>query len=467
VIILGPLWAIAALWLTGALALSLMGARRDAGIDVLVMDFATGVVILAAIGMALLALGGRLSLAPFYLLLILLSTAAAWRRRPIRLRLRIPQSGRARALLVGVGVLLVMLAISASQDRLVWDGWAFWTLKARILFLEGAFPPTVLDPAGPYPYAHPDYPLAVPLLDWWLYRHAGTARPALASLAGALWFVTLPALVWAALHRRLGEDGAALATLGTAAFWPLAFYATGGYADIVIALALLGGVLELERARHDGAMAGAAVRLTIFLTLAALAKNEGLALAALGAGVALTSWLRYGERRPLPYVALMLPFLASAPWLLKTRRLGLVPQHLAGASPTLGDALARIPTVLSALGELILSRAWIPLPFIVLAGLSAVLRHRRLASSGGWALISGYGIAIGTVYLTTALELEWLLRTTLDRMVGDIVPAIVVLALLEIWRERNEGAGPGEGTGGPAQDSMARRMTSASSVGLE
>jgi hypothetical protein len=493
-IVLGPIVALTALWLLGALALDLAGARRTTGIEVLVLDFVAGVVILAAIGMTTIALGGRLAIAPFYQLLGGLAAVALWRNRPRRPgtapgtapgampgadpgtrpsrvatlistlvpALRPPRTRRARALLAGVAVILLVLAASAAQDRLVWDGWAFWTLKARILFEEGTLPATVLDPAGPYPYAHPDYPLAVPLLDWWLYRHAGAVVPALASLAGTLWFATLPALVWTALRQRLGDDAAALATLGTTAFWPLAFYAAGGYADVVITLALLGAVLELERARPhghgdfdgdtegdgDGASdgePGAPIRLALYLTLAALAKNEGLALALVGAAVALGTWRRdgwrrYGWRLAGRAATLALPFLLAAPWLLLARRLGLAPEHLAGVAPTLGDARARVTTIVAALGRLLLSRAWIPLPFLVLTALYAAARRRRLAAPAGWALVACYGAVIGGVYLTTRLELAWLLGSTLDRMVGDLVPAIVVLSLWEIWGARSRAA---------------------------
>lgn len=560
-IVLGPALALLALWLLGALALSLAGARRDEGLEMLVTDLVAGIIALATLGMTTIALGGRIAVTHVYLLLLLLATLSLWRRRarrnhgmpraaskrwqparmgatehdaPVPLSEYAPIASSpaptpprdaagstrghvngsagsgitrntlpARTLLAGACLLLLLLAISASQDRLAWDGWAFWTLKARILFFEGTLPPTALDPEGAYPYAHPDYPLAIPLLDWWLYRHAGTPAPALASLAGVLWFATLTPLVWTALRERVGETTAALATLGTAAFWPLAFYATGGYADIAIALAILGTIIELDRMRpgdrwpgprmeegngqfnsmegHEkpgggdeperklhllnqgraepgststppraasaathlaGPDTGAATRLALYLTLGALAKNEGLALALIGATVALASGLRSDRRRTRHYVVLTIPFLALAPWYLMTRGLGLVPQHLEGAAPALGEALVRIPTIATALGKLILSRAWIPLPFLVLAALYAALRHRRLAMPAGWAIIAGYGTAIGGVYLTTTLDLDWLLRTTLDRMVGDLVPAIVVLALWEIWREQEAPATP-------------------------
>jgi hypothetical protein len=467
VIALGPLVALAVIWLMGALVLSLLRVRRASGVDMLVADFAAGVVILAAAGMATLAFGGRLSVLPIYGLLALLVAAALWQRRSVRITLRVPGAPRVRVLLALVALLLLVLLVSSSQDRLVWDGWAFWTLKARILFLEGRLPAAALDPAGPYPYAHPDYPLAIPLLDWWLYRHANAAVPALACIAGTLWFATLPAGVWAALRPRAGEAVAALGALGITAFWPLAFYASGGYADVVIALALLGTILELGRARDEGDP-GAPARVVVFLTLAALAKNEGLPLAAIGGTVAAVQLWRGGERRARAYAALALPFLALAPWFLLTRHLGLVPQQLANSAPAAAEVVARVPVILGALGKLLFTRSWTPLPFLVLTALAVAIRRKRFASPAGWGVVAGYGAVIGGVYLATALDVEWLLRTTLDRMVGDLVPAVVVLSVLEIWEggDPQRGLAAVQGGEGANQESIDLRMTSASSTGM-
>jgi len=487
-IVLAPALALLALWLLGALVLSLAHARHGTLLERLTTDFVAGIVALATLGMTTIALGGRIAVWHTYLLTAVLAVAYLWRRRitprggetgpsPGRqpnsrsnatpdhvthgvletpsTDLRPPAHAPTlhtsrlatvvhaatarltpRNLLGASAFIILLLTTSAGQDRLAWDGWAFWTLKARILFHEGTLPLETLVPAGPYPYAHPDYPLAIPLLDWWLFRHAGVPYPVLASLAGVLWFAALAPLVWAALAESAGARIAALATLGTTAFWHLAFYATGGYADIAITLALLGSVLELRRLRAGwagGPATGAALRLALYLTLAALAKNEGLALALIGAVAAVARGLGAGERRPGYYVVFALPLIALAPWFIFTRTLGLVPQHLEGAELTLGDAVTRIPIILAALGKLLFSRAWVPLPFLVLVAMYAALRRGRFEARTEWWVVGAYAAVIGGVYLGTSLELEWLLRTTIDRMVGHVVPAIVVLSLWEIW----------------------------------
>jgi hypothetical protein len=49
-----------------------------------------------------------------------------------------------------------------------------------------------------------------------------------------------------------------------------------------------------------------------------------------------------------------------------------------------------------------------------------------------WALVLGYLAVTQAVYLATPLELEWLLATTLDRIIGVMVPAAVFLCVREV-----------------------------------
>ena len=107
---------------------------------------------------------------------------------------------------------------------------------------------------------------------------------------------------------------AGTATLGTAAFWPLPYYATGGTADVVVALALLGAVAEIERGftleRTD-----ALWRAGLFVALGAMAKNEGLALMVVA--LAAVAWaVRRDTGRLRRIIPLTVPLLAAAPWLV-------------------------------------------------------------------------------------------------------------------------------------------------------
>jgi len=444
--ILAALLAFAALWALGAAALALAGVRARGAPGVLATDFAAGAAILACSGAILIALGLQVSLPVFYTLLVALALAVLWRRRSRRaarelpggsvaaacpvvqalgLRRAFPRDRWAAALLGATAVLLLGIAAAAAFDRLWWDGWAIWALKARVLFLDGTLPRAFLDPAGPWAFTHVDYPLAVPLVHWWVYRHAGAAAPQLASLAGFVWHALIPLLTWGALRERAGERTAAAAALATAAFWPIAFHATGGTADVVIAFALLGAVVELDRALGRGDRA-ALWRAGVFLALGAAAKNEGLALAVVGLAAGLLARGGIGRARRLP--ALLLPLAVAAPWLLFSRANGLESDVLAGWPGT--EAAARRAWQLAGgLLRQFTGTPWQPAAALAVVGVIAAARRRDPGLTAGWLLLGGYAAALCGVYIIAPHDLAWLMATSLPRTFGALVPATLFLAL--------------------------------------
>ena len=465
--ITGAVFAVAVVVITGVMAIELSGARERAARTTPAAEAAAGVVLLAVTGTIVIAAGGRVTPALVYFVFGFAAAAGAlrWVRRraagPVRgpgeaegageggeVRM-VGRGGTAAAarrdrvaavLIVAAAVVWLALLVAASRDRLAWDGWAIWTFKARVLFDEGTLPPAVLDPTGVYAFAHPEYPLAVPLLDWWIYHHAGAARPALLSMLGALWFGLLPILMWRATRPYAGERWAALAALGVTTFWPISLYAIGGYADVLITVATLGAVIELERLATEPDRRGA-VRLAWFLALAAVAKNEGLVLALIGGLVG--AWLlwRGGARRAGTFAVLGLPFAAAAPWLWTVWRLRLEPHHLAGARPGVLEAVGRVPDVVGALIELGTTRSWIPLPWLILLGVLLVARRTRATSRASWVFLGGYTLAFLTVYVVTPLDPDWLIGSTLDRLVGMVIPAAVLLTVREVGSLRRDVAG--------------------------
>ena len=436
-------------WLLGASALALAGLREGRGRD-LALDFAAGVALLGLLGSTVIAAGGRVSMLHVYFLLVALVGAAVVRcgagSLAVRLRLALPRDRIARGILAVAGAVLLVVVTAAFRDRVMWDGWTFWMLKSRALLLDGTIPPAMLDPAGPYDYAHPDYPLGLPLLQWWAFVHAGGVVPALVSFLGALWFVLLVLLFGDTALDLAGERPAALAVLGVAAFWPIAQHATGGYADVVVTLALLGAVVHLREAAgaaggaRDAGMAGtpatagtAAVwRAAVFLALAAVTKNEGLALAMVAAATG-GAWLAARRRlRPAAVAALLLPLAVAAPWTWFVAEHGLRAAHLgsAGAAVAWGE---RVGTLASHYAGLALHRSWVPLPWILALGLVGAFRGRRADLALPWMVVLLYFAALNAVYLTTGLDLDWLLTSSLERVLQPLVPAGVLLALLALF----------------------------------
>jgi hypothetical protein len=434
-IALQVLVALAALWAVGACTLALLNARAD-GAGGFATDYAAGVAILAFVGMIGIAVGAGVSLLPVYLLAVSLIAACAftgaWTRlpRPSLSACKLPSDPIAAAALVGAVIMTGVVLSGSMQDRLWWDGWSIWAFKARVLFQEGTLPLWFMDPRGIYGTANLDYPLAVPLLDWWLFRHVAQASPAVASFAGAVWYALLPALAWSALRKSAGARIASAATLGVAAFWPISFFAAGGTADVVMAVALLGLIIEIRAVVGSGERAPL-VRATVFLTLAALAKNEGLALA-LAYLMIVGVVLLVRRTRPLRSVLwLAVPFLALTPWFIFVRSLAITSTAVTavGAAGTAGD---RLPLFITGLRVLLSSTPWIPIPLLALLGLWAVLRTRSSGLIAGWGVIAIYAAAICSIFLTSSADMLWLLTSSAPRVFGSLIPALVYIAVVSV-----------------------------------
>lgn len=425
------------LWLLGFALQEGLRIRRP-GLAGVVGDFATGTLALAVAGTALVW-AGSLSVLPLYAGIAAvagLALAARLRRAPPRRSPEAPRHGgaalpedrRARWVAgLAAAVTLVMVATSTA-DWLNWDGWAIWSLRARVLLEHGGIPAELYSKPGPLDFAHPEYPLAVPLVDWWLFRHAARPEPALASFAGSLWFAGAVALLWSALRGRIAPLAAALATLGLALFRPLSRYAVGGTADVVMAFALLGAAVELVDAAGDPEKRASWARAAVFLSLAAMAKNEGTAAAVVALGAVLLWAALRRVRPPASALALLVPLALGFTWQLYVRTLGLEVEQIGALESGMG-VLARLGTIGRELLALAVYRSWPPVLGLMALGVIFAVRHRRPLGPAPW-LLAGYFATLVGVYLSTTQPLEWLLATSLERVISHLVPAGVFLTLL-------------------------------------
>lgn len=429
--------AFGAIWFLGALVLGHAGARRG-GVLGIAADFAAGVVLLALVGSIGVMAGLRLSVAGIYALIGALAVGAAVRRVRLSVALAPPRDALTRVLLVAAASPLMLIGISALGDRLWWDGWAIWVLKARILFSDGTLPAEYFAKDGALVFSHPGYPLAVPLLDWWLFRHVGAPAPAAASVAGTIWHTILVGVVFGALLDRVGERLAALAALGTAAFWPIAFFAAGGTADVVVATALVGAIREMEDGVNHRDVA-ASWRAGVFLALGAMAKVEGIAIAAAVAGVGVLSLIRKRESRPSHLLAYALPFAVLAPWQLFVTVKGLGRTFFTLAL-TPAALLDRAALFLGSAASIVLQPAWLPIVALAVLGVS------RRASAEGWIALGGYFVAVAASYLLTPDDPGWLVATSLERVLAACVPATLYVSLggaaAPLVPEASRGVGP-------------------------
>ena len=317
------------------------------------------------------------------------------------------------ALLLAWGIFTA--GVSAMREPFALNDYAaVWGLKARSLSrslsLESIFR---VDPDGAF--SHPEYPPLWPLL---LAATSGVARRYDDLLVTPLW----PALALAASLL------AVRAARSLRVAWPFALLAGAavsllpywrrypGYAEGLLLVLVLAAAGESERAGEDK---GTTFRLSMFLTLAAWTKTEGL-VAALAAAAVLAGARR---ARAALVVALSALLLAALPW-------GLAVSRLAPKAPPTDFAVsafspAKLVAALSALG----SEA-APAAGLVLAGIGLLvlapetLRRRRALLA--WAAITS-GALLGS-FAFSRLDPAWHVRWSWDRIL--VVPLAVLIPVL-------------------------------------
>ncbi|HEX5856373.1 MAG TPA: hypothetical protein VFZ57_12200, partial [Thermoanaerobaculia bacterium] len=182
----------------------------------------------------------------------------------------------AAALLLAVGVATAAV-VAMREPFALTDYTAIWGLKARALYRSGSVAALFrVDPDGAF--SHPEYPPLWPLL---LTVATRSRLPYDDLVVTPLW----PALVILAsvFAVRATRAAGSWALLAGAAVSLLPYWRRyPGYAEGLLAVFVLGALAQMPRFDEER---GAAVRISIFLTLAAWTKPEGLVAALAAAAV--------------------------------------------------------------------------------------------------------------------------------------------------------------------------------------
>lgn len=335
-------------------------------------------------------------------------------------------SRAASRLLLGVAALLLVFGVATAavvamrEPFALNDYAAIWGLKARALYRTGSFASLFrVDPDGAF--SHPEYPPLWPLL---LTAATRARLPYDDLVATPLW----PALVLAASLL------AVRAARSWRVAWPFALLAGAavsllpywrrypGYAEGLLLVLVLAAAGEAARAGEDF---GALARLSVFLTLAAWTKPEGL-VAALAAAAVLAVVRRGWAALVVCLSALLF---AALPWVWLVGRLdpGLPRTDfaLAAFSP------AKVGTVLETLAY-----EAAPAAGLVLAGAGLLLLApetlRRRRALLVWAAVTSC-VLLGS-FAFSRLDPAWHVRWSWDRIL--VVPvAVLIPALAEALEE--------------------------------
>ncbi len=319
----------------------------------------------------------------------------------------------AALLLLALGIVTAALAAMREPFALT-DYYAIWGLKAHALHASGSLASLFrVDPDGVF--SHPEYPPLWPLL----LTVATRARVPFDDLVVTpLWpLLALGASLLAVRAARSLDVAWPFALLAGATVSLLPYWRTyPGYAEGLLLVFVLGAAGE---AAHAGIDRGATVRLSVFLTLAAWTKPEGLA-AALAASAVLAVARR---RRAALLVGASAVLFAALPWALVVRTLDPgIPRtdfSLAAFSP------AKIAVALAAIAPDAAPAAGLAAAAAVLLALSPATLRRRRALLGWAALLS---VLLFGSFAFSRLDPAWHARWSWDRLL--VVPLAAVIPVL-------------------------------------
>jgi hypothetical protein len=421
--------AILGLALLGA-AITLAVDRRARGALLAGLAFLHGSGAIFLVLLALSAVGIRWTLMVVVAAALALFAIAA----TIALRQRARGSSRPAAGAHVIDILslgmLVCYALYATLAPLwEWDFWAIWGLKAKVFLEAGGVDWRFLESRWNI-FAHPDYPLLVPLdFDF-------------AALVAGGWSDLGPGLLFVAW-------GAALLLVARA----LAARETTPLLAALLAFALTAGSLTLDLGLAEGALiafGGAGVLLVrealreddpatwrhaaLMLGFAANCKNEGMALiVAVTVALAAVSWSRELARKRLP--RLWPAYALAAPWLV-LRVMHALPTDIAGGSVVsrLMERLATAPEILAFLAAR-LGRPWFWMAiFAALLIVPAVVRRRERFVL----IVTAIQIVFFVfAYFVTPYDVHWHVVTSWARLTGQVAVPIafaVFLMLAESFR---------------------------------
>jgi len=328
-----------------------------------------------------------------------------------------------------------MIVMSKAAPHGRWDAWCIWNLRARFLYLGGDNWQRVFDPA--INWSHPDYPLLLPMTIARGWHYAGNASTTIAagvSITFALAGTFAIAGVVGILRGQTMGLLAGMLVIGSKYFirhgayqyadTPLAFY-------FVLALGSL--LLIAESKQH---------RISLWLLVglmcghAAWTKNEGLPFAIVCGVLVGVLALRHLEaaERLRPCSAFVLGALPGVLITLLMKALLAPPNDLMSSQDqfTQLTSIERYQKIAAFLMRSTLSFGeGVLLLTLTLAGLLCLGRRcaRRTVAYGS-AVVVAMAITYFLVFLLTPHDLDWHLTTAAKRLILQLFPCVVLVAML-------------------------------------
>jgi hypothetical protein len=325
----------------------------------------------------------------------------------------------------------VVVVMAVGRPLEVWDSWVNWSMKARIIFLDGYVSPAVYaDPSRAV--THLDYPLMVPLAEAWFFGWLGTPDDRLVGVASVLFYLSLVTVCYAAVRvRGGGQTGALLAATVVATMSLLAGLAGIVFAEMPLALfTAIAGLYLLKWL--EGGSAGALLVASLGAGLALWTKKEGVLLLAAFCVAALAT--NFARRRAWQGAgALVLgAALLAGPWWAFTALNGIVNRSFLPITPDTFQAnTGRLPTIAQLELNSLLNGWWSYIwPLAALVAVLTLFAGKHSPAARDKLLLMTamlYVPLAGLIYVfSDFVPYEQHVLSSIDRLLAPIAPLLVV-----------------------------------------
>jgi hypothetical protein len=288
-----------------------------------------------------------------------------------------------------------------------WDFNAIWGLKARVFFEHGGVDWRFLQ--SPWnDFAHPDYPLLVPMNFDFLALASGGWNDRWIGLLFVAFAIALVLVVRQVMADEFPQPVPALITFAVAG---LACTRYVGLAEGALAAFATAGILMLRR--------GESLHAALLLGLAASTKQEG------GMLLVTTVIALLLARRWRDAIRLWPAFVIAAPWWITAATMGL------RSDLAVPGALHRAAAHMSSIGEIVhLLATWTADPILWLLIAAAILVALRREEAPYLVIVIVQFAGLIAAYVTTPYGLHWHISTSWPRLTRQLAPIATILALI-------------------------------------
>jgi hypothetical protein len=339
-------------------------------------------------------------------------------------------------------VVIVLTAANVAAEALTpglfdIDSYAIWIFKAKIIASEPLrpMPSALLDPS--LSFSHQDYPLGFPLVVAGDYAVVGGIDVQLGKVVLVPIYLSLIAVIYAALRGMSRRANAVTVTAVFAAIPVLRQHAGLPVAEVMLVL-MHACTLVLLVEWMEGEGRGKLLVAGAFAAFAAFTKNEGLALLPIVFLAALVfAFVRRRNRLLDVFFAFIVCMAILAPWLVYRHFLPHTHEDYGGKLSSLSTVLNDLPRlhqVLPAyLGHLMefntVGGIWLVLVAAAWAGWRA---FGRLPVVLLWFILLAHLALYAVTFMVTPWELDVLIPMVASKLILHVAPAAVLLIAMHL-----------------------------------